>query len=188
MKFLLLTLALTVSLSACTRVAVGTFAAADGSTAAPAVVDANTNTQDEIDLNRLKDIDSSIDASLARLDSALDPNAEPANLDKLVSENDLDPALASDPNLRRQIEVENKFNEKNQALIDDELSGNLDNVDQNTAATPDNFNDLQRQQQAEIDQKLDEKAQNAVEKSEEVEEDASDKSNASDSDNSTPQL
>lgn len=162
MKFLFLTLALSLSLSACTRVPVGTFSAADGSTAAPAVVDANSNIEAERDLNRLRDIDSSIDAGLARLDAALDPNSAPANLDKLVTDNDLDPALASDPNFRRQIEVENKFNEKNQSLIDDELTGNLDNVNENTATSPDEFNDLQRQQQAEIDQKLDEKAQDAV--------------------------
>lgn len=154
----LLLLCLFPALVACTRVPTGVFGTADGSDAVPAVIDGNSAVRDERDLKRLKAIDESINDSLARLDAALDPNAEPADLDKLVVGDTVDPALLNDRSLRQQVEIEQKFDEKNQALIDDTRSGNLDQVESNSGLDPADFNNRDLRQQAQVDQKLDEKA------------------------------
>ena len=162
MKTSVLLLALTLSMTACTRTPVGTFSAADGSTAAPSVVNANGNIRDERLLQRQTQIDDSIAQSLERLDAALDPNADPANLDKLVQGDEIDPSLLNDPLLLRREQVEQKFDEKNQALIDDTRTGNLDNVADNRGLNPDELFDRDLNNKAQIDEKLDNKAQEAT--------------------------
>jgi hypothetical protein len=165
MKKLLTVFCLLPLMGACTRVSVGSFSAADSGEAAGRIVNSNDNIKEERSLGRLEDIDQSIQDSLARLDAALDPNSQtdPANLDKLVQGDEIDPALKNDPYLLRQAQIDQKFDDKNRDLINDELSGNLDSVSKNTGLNPDNFDNRNLKQTAEIDQKLDQKAVSSVE-------------------------
>lgn len=165
MKKSLLLLATLPLLAACNRVPSGVLSLADGSEAAPRVVDSNSNTRAERDLKRLGDIDKSIQASLSRLDAALDPNnTDPAHLEKLVVGDKPDPALTSSSrSLRQQSAIDQKFDEKNQALIDNSMSGSLDEVENAETGNPapDTLNRDQRLR-AEVDNMLDEKAESAV--------------------------
>ncbi|MEZ0368128.1 MAG: hypothetical protein ACAI44_03465 [Candidatus Sericytochromatia bacterium] len=162
MKKTLLLLAALPLLASCNRVPTGILSLADGSEAAPRVVDSNANTRAERDLKRLSDIDKSIQASLTRLDAALDPNnTDPANLEKLVVGDGIDPALASNRQLRQQAEIDQKLDEKNQALIDNTRSGNLDEFEETGNPDGDTLSREQRLQ-TEIDDKLDDKAEAAV--------------------------
>lgn len=159
MKKTLLLLASITLLAACNRVPTGILSLADGSEAAPRSVSGGSGVQAERDLRRLEDIDKSIQASLTRLDAALDPNNKtPANLDKLVQGDKTDPSLLSNRNLRQQAQVDAKFDEKNQALIDNSLSGNLDDLD--STRQPDAADAPTRQQRLlnQIDNRLDDKA------------------------------
>ncbi|PKL75652.1 MAG: hypothetical protein CVV27_14305, partial [Candidatus Melainabacteria bacterium HGW-Melainabacteria-1] len=136
----------------------GVFSTADGSEAGPRIINANGNTQAERDLRRLEDIDQSIQASLTRLDAALDPNnTDPANLEKLVVGDGVDPALLGSRSLRQQAEIDQKFDEKNQALIDNTMTGNLDNVE-STGNPASGTLERNHQLQTEVDSKLDDKA------------------------------
>lgn len=162
MKKSLLLLACLPLLAACNRVPSGVLSLADGSEAAPRVVDSNSGTRSERDLKRLGQIDQSIQASLNRLEAALDPNnKEPANLEKLVVGDGIDPALASNRQLRQQAQIDQKMDEKNQALIDNTMSGNLEEIEK--TGNPDTASVTRDQKlQIQIDEKLDEKAESAV--------------------------
>ncbi|MGV3523322.1 MAG: hypothetical protein ACO1RX_03820 [Candidatus Sericytochromatia bacterium] len=162
MKHPALLLLLSCSLMACTRVPTGSFGTAGAGSAVPIIVNGNSNIQAERDLRRLKDVDASIRASLDRLDAALDPNSPPANLEKLVVGDDIDPAIVGNRSLYQQALIDQKMDEKNQQLIDDVRTGNLDNVDQNNATNPEQPNTRLQQQQSEIDAELDRKAEEAV--------------------------
>lgn len=155
-------------MGACTRVSVGSFSALDSGEAAGRTVNANTNIQEERSLTRLENIDQSIQDSLDRLDAALDPNSTtaPANLDKLVQGDELDPALKNDPFLVRQALIDKKIDDRNRELINDELTGNLGSVTENKGLDPADYNNRSLKQTAAIDQKLDEKAVAAVEDTE----------------------
>ena len=153
------------ALVSCQRIPSSVFSLADGSEASAVAVDGNNNTIAERDLGRLNNIDSSIDESLDRLNAALDPNSEPANLYKLVVGDTIDPALLNDRGLSQQAQIEQKFDQKNQDLIDNVSSGNLDSVSENSGLDPANFSDRDRKQQAQIDQKLDGKAESESEPS-----------------------
>jgi len=146
------------ALGACERVPVGSFGLASGEAGPVMINNGNGNTKEEIALQRLNAIDASINASLARLEAAMDPNSPPANLDKLVHNDEIDPALRNDPFLYRQALINQKFDEKNQALIDDQLSGNLSQLNENELpAGSESFDDRSLQQRDSIDQKLQEK-------------------------------
>lgn len=151
---------LALSLSACDRVP-STFSAKDVDSA-PAASAPGRGFGENLDLTRLNQIEEQIDASLARLDAAFDPNSPEANLDKLVVGVELDPALASSPFLTRDQMIDKKFDDKNRALINDELSGNLDNVEETTGLDPKDFSQINLQRAARIEQKLDQKAIDAV--------------------------
>ncbi len=146
------------ALVSCQRIPSSVFSLADGSEASAISVDGNSGTVAERDLGRLNNIDASIDESLDRLSAALDPNSAPANLDKLVVGDKVDPGILNERGLSQQAQIEQKFDQKNQDLIDNVSTGNLDNVSENSGLNPDNFSDRDRKQQAQIDQKLDSKA------------------------------
>lgn len=148
------------SLSACDRVP-STFSAKDVDSA-PAASAPGRGFSEKLDLTRLNQIEEQIDASLARLDAAFDPNGPEANLDKLVVGVEIDSALATSPFLTRDQMIDKKFDDKNRALINDELSGNLDNVEDTTIANPLNFGQINLQRAARIQQNLDQKAIDAV--------------------------
>lgn len=159
MKKTLLLLASISLLAACNRVPTGILSLADSSEAAPRSASGSSGVQAERDLRRLEDIDKSIQASLTRLDAALDPNNKtPANLDKLVQGDTTDPSLLSNRSLRQQAQVDAKFDEKNQALIDNSLSGNLDDLE--STRQPDATDAPTRQQRLlnQIDNRLDDSA------------------------------
>lgn len=163
MKKTLLLLASISLLAACNRVPTGIISIAAGSEAAPRSGDGVAGARAERDLRRLEDIDKSIQASLTRLDAALDPNnTTPANLDKLVQGDATDPSLLSNRSLRQQAQIDAKFDEKNQALIDNSLSGNLDQLD--SSKQPDAADAPTRQQRLlnQIDNKLDEKTEGVL--------------------------
>lgn len=155
---LLFTLAF--SLSACDRVP-STFSAKDVDSA-PAASAPGRGFTERLDLTRLNQIEEQIDASLARLDAAFDPNAPEANLDKLVLGTEIDPGLATSPFLTREQIIDKKFDDKNKALINDEFSGNLDNVEDTTGLDPKDFSQINLQRAARIEQNLDQKAIDAV--------------------------
>lgn len=112
-------------LAACERVPVGAFGVAGGE-AGPVMINQDDPQRDEWELGRLQAIDRSIDESLKRLDAALDPNSPPANLDKLVMNDDVDPSLKNDIHLyRRQVQINQLMDQKNQDLIDNRLTGLL---------------------------------------------------------------
>lgn len=183
-KKLIVLLAVLPLMTACTRVSVGSFTSADSGEADAVSVDGNTNIREERSLTRLHDIDQSIQDSMDRLDAALDPNADskPANLDKLVQNNEIDPALKNDRNLYRNAVIDQKIDDKNRALINDELSGNLDSVSENTGQNPDDFSNRELKQTAQIDQKLDEKAQSAIDKNNDQTSDSSSDSSSNNGD------
>ena len=153
-------LMLAFSLSACDRVP-STFSAKDVDSA-PAASAPGRGFSEKLDLTRLNQIEDQIDASLARLDAAFDPNSPEANLDKLVVGVELDPAFANSPFLTRDQMIDKKFDDKNKALINDELSGNLDNVEETRGLDPKNFSQINLQRAARVEQKLDQKAIDAV--------------------------
>lgn len=162
MKKALLLLSLLPLIVSCSRVPSGVFGVADGSEAAPRVVDANSNTRAERDLKRLQQIDQNIQASLARLDAALDPNnTDPAHLEKLIVGDEMDPALANSRSLRQQAAIEKKFDEKNQALLDNSRTGNLDELQKTSDLDPKILTREQRSQ-IQIDQKIDEKVEKTL--------------------------
>lgn len=148
------------SISACTRVP-STFGISDVDSA-PGATAPNQGFIENLDLDRLNQIEAQIDASLARLDAAFDPNAPEANLDKLVVGTEIDPALANSPFLTQDQLIDQKIDAKNKALINDEFSGNLDNVEANTGLDPKDFSDLNFQRAARVEQNLDQKAIDAV--------------------------
>lgn len=148
------------SLSGCSRVP-STFGISDVDSA-PGASAPNQGFVESLDLDRLNQIEAQIDASLARLDAAFDPNAPEANLDKLVTGASLDPALANSPFLTRDQLIDQKIDEKNKALINDEFSGNLDNVEDNTGLDPKDFSDINLRRAAQVEQNLDQKAIEAV--------------------------
>ncbi len=148
------------SLSGCSRVP-STFGISDVDSA-PGASAPNQGFVESLDLDRLNQIEAQIDASLARLDAAFDPNAPEANLDKLVTGASLDPALANSPFLTRDQLIDQKIDEKNKALINDEFSGNLDNVEDNTGLNPEDFSDINLRRAAQVEQNLDQKAIKAV--------------------------
>lgn len=112
-------------LVACERVPVGAFGLAGGE-AGPVVVNQDDPQKDEWELGRLLAIDRSIDESLRRLDAALDPNSAPANLDRLVLNDEVDPSLKNDLHLyRRQVLINELMDQKNRDLIDNRLTGVL---------------------------------------------------------------
>lgn len=152
--------ALALSLSACDRVP-STFSAKDVDSA-PAASAPGRGFTERLELTRLNQIEEQIDASLARLDAAFDPNAPEANLDKLVVGTEIDPALATSPFLTRDQIIDKKFDDKNKALINDEFSGNLNNVEDTTGLDPKDFSQINLQRAARIEQKLDQKAIDAV--------------------------
>ncbi len=121
-----LALAVGLSLTACSRVP-GTFSTSDVDSA-PAASSRSVDEQELFDFNRLSQIEAKIDESLARLEAAFDPNAPEANLDRLVQENEEINTVANNGFVSGQQIVEHKFNEKNRALINDELTGNLENT------------------------------------------------------------
>lgn len=148
----------------CSRVPAGVFSIADGSEAAARVVNSNAGTREQRDLRRLQQIDKSIQASLARLDAALDPNnTDPAHLEKLIAGDVMDPALASNRINRQQALIEQKFDEKNQALLDNTLSGKLDNLEDTNTLDPHNLPRSQRLQ-LQIDEKIDQKVIDVLDK------------------------
>lgn len=154
----------------CSRVPAGVFSIADGSEAAARAVNSNAGIREQRDLKRLQQIDKSIQASLARLDAALDPNnTDPAHLEKLIAGDVMDPALASNRINRQQALVEQKFDEKNQALLDNTLSGKLDNIEETNNLDPHNLPRAQRLQ-LQIDEKIDQKVLDVLD-SEQAEED-----------------
>lgn len=149
-------------LVACNRIPAGILSLSDGDEATPRVVDSNSGNRAERDLKRLSSIDNAIQASLNRLDAALDPNNKTAaNLEKLVVGDGIDPALASNRQLRQQAQIDQKFDQKNQALIDNTKTGNLDNVQQTNDLDPAAMTREQKIQAA-IDSSLDRKAIDAV--------------------------
>lgn len=149
-------------LAACNRVPSGILSVADGSDATGRIVDSNSGNQAERDLKRLSSIDSAIQASLNRLDAALDPNNKTAaNLEKLVVGDGIDPAIASNRTLRQQALIDQKMDEKNQALIDNTKTGNLDHIQDTSDQDPASMTREQKLQ-AQIDSGLDQKAQDAV--------------------------
>jgi hypothetical protein len=171
--------ALAFSLSACDRVP-STFSAKDVDSA-PAASAPGRGFSERLDLTRLNQIEEQIDASLARLDAAFDPNAPEANLDKLVVGTEIDTALATSPFLTRDQIIDKKFDDKNKALINDDLSGNLDNVEDTASIDPNNFSQINLQRAARIQQQLDQKAIDAVKsKSTDTKTDKTDGSSTSD--------
>lgn len=159
-KHLGLFLLATASISACTRVP-STFGISDVDSA-PGATAPNQGFIESLDLDRLNQIEAQIDASLARLDAAFDPNAPEANLDKLVVGTEIDPALANSPFLTQDQLIDQKIDAKNKALINDEFSGNLDNVEENTGLDPKDFSNIDFQRAARVEQNLDQKAIDAV--------------------------
>ena len=157
-KFVGLTLTVGLSLTACTRVP-STFSLSDVDSA-PAAASRNLQSEQRIDIDRLNQIEAKIDESLARLEAAFDPNAPEANLDKLVENNETIASLSPNSVLTHQQLIDLKFDEKNKALINDELTGNLDNIDDDDSAT--NINSLEARRAAQVNQTLDEAAANAL--------------------------
>lgn len=168
MGLLLLT---ALSASACTRVP-STFGTSDVDSA-PGATAPNKGYIENLELDRLSQIEAQIDESLARLNAAFDPDAPEANLDKLVVGTELDPAFANSPFLTRDQIIDKKIDEKNQALIDDEFSGNLDNVEETTGLDPADFSDINFQRAARIEKNLDQKAIEAVKSSSDLDEEKS---------------
>lgn len=170
--FLLAALPLFIS---CSRVPAGVFSIADGSEAAARVVNSNAGTREQRDLRRLQQIDKSIQASLARLDAALDPNnTDPAHLEKLIAGDVMDPALASNRIGRQQALIEQKFDEKNQALLDNTLSGKLDNLEDTNTLDPHNLPRSQRLE-LQIDEKIDQKVVDVLDQENSTESDSDSK-------------
>lgn len=147
------------ALAACDRVPAAAFGVAGGE-AGPVMINQDDPQRDEWELGRLQAIDQSIDESLKRLDAALDPNSPPANLDKLVMNDEVDPSLKNDIHLyRRQVQINELMDQKNQDLIDNRLTGllrSLPNEDQ--LATHD---DLRLTLRDEVDAGLLDKARDA---------------------------
>lgn len=146
-------------LASCERVPVGVFGVAGGE-AGPVMINQDDPQRDEWELGRLQAIDRSIDESLKRLDAALDPNSPPANLDKLVMNDEVDPSLKNDIHLyRRQVQINQLMDQKNQDLIDNRLTGLLRSLpDGDQLATHD---DLWLTRRDEVDAGLLEKTQAA---------------------------
>lgn len=159
-KYLGILILAATSISGCSRVP-STFGISDVDSA-PGASAPNQGFVESLDLDRLNQIEAQIDASLARLDAAFDPNAPEANLDKLVTGAALDPALANSPFLTQDQLIDQKIDEKNKALINDEFSGHLDNVEDNTGLDPQNFSDINLRRAAQVEQNLDQKAIEAV--------------------------
>ncbi|MGE3724185.1 MAG: hypothetical protein AB7I41_01440 [Candidatus Sericytochromatia bacterium] len=147
------------SLVGCNRVPVGVFGVSGSGGANAISVDAGANTAEERKLTRLKQIDQKIQESADRLSAILDPTKtlEPANLDKLVVGDAIDPSLSYDRRFSANQKIEQKLDQKALDLI----SG----VPKETAVSPDTsspdsslLNDRTLRNQAEIDQSLNTRA------------------------------
>lgn len=147
------------SLVGCNRVPVGVFGVSGSGGANAISVDAGANTAEERKLTRLKQIDQKIQESADRLSAILDPTKtlEPANLDKLVVGDAIDPSLSYDRRFSANQKIEQKLDQKALDLI----SG----APKEAAVTPDTsspdsslLNDRTLRNQAEIDQSLNTRA------------------------------
>ncbi len=147
------------SLVGCNRVPVGVFGVSGSGGANAISVDAGANTSEERKLTRLKQIDQKIQESADRLSAILDPTQtlEPANLDKLVVGDQIDPSLSYDRRFNANQRIEQKMDQNALDLI----SGSA----KEAATTPDTgsvdsslLNDRTLRNQAEIDQSLNTRA------------------------------
>ncbi|PIQ23948.1 hypothetical protein COW36_05360 [bacterium (Candidatus Blackallbacteria) CG17_big_fil_post_rev_8_21_14_2_50_48_46] len=147
-------------LVACTRVPVGAFGVSGSDGANAISVDAGANTLEEKKLTRLKQIDQKIQESADKLNAVLDPNkvSEPANLDKLVIGDELDPSLSYDRRFSANQKIEQKMDQKAQDLISGEASATSTSTLTPTDSSL--LNDRSLRNQASIDQNLNEKAAN----------------------------
>jgi hypothetical protein len=158
-----LSLMLLTSVSGCTRVPVGAFgvSGSDAANGTATAADAGSNTREEFKLRRLGQIDTKIQQSADQLKAILDPSqsTSPANLDKLVVGDPLDPSLSYDRRFSAGQRIEQKMDQKAQELID----GTTTASSSATAVDTDNSlrNDRTLRNQAEIDKTLDSAATSA---------------------------
>jgi hypothetical protein len=147
------------SLVGCNRVPVGVFGVSSSGSANAISIDAGANTSEERKLTRLKQIDQKIQESADRLSAILDPTQtlEPANLDKLVVGDQIDPSLSYDRRFSANQRIEQNMDQKALDLISGSAKA--------AATTPDTgskdsslLNDRTLRNQAEIDQSLNTRA------------------------------
>jgi hypothetical protein len=143
-------------LVACSRVPVGAFGVAGSGGSNAISVDAGSNTLEERKLTKLKQIDQKIQDGLDHLTAILDPSqtTEPANLDKLVVGDAIDPSLSYDRRFSANQKIEQKLDAKAQDLISGSVKATTVSTSPDTSADPSLLNDRSLRNQAEIDKSL----------------------------------
>lgn len=156
---------------ACARVPVGAFGVAGSESGNSISLNTDHNTLEEQKLKRLSQIDQKIQESSDRLNAILDPNqnSAPADLEKLVVGEKVDPSLSYDRRFNAGQIIEQKMDQKAQDLI----SGSASTASSVTSTAPESLtdpsllNDRQLRNQAEIDANLNAAADGGTKKSSE---------------------
>lgn len=142
---------------ACTRVPVGSFGVSGSEGANAILLDTGNNTREEQKLRRLNQIDEKIQESADRLNAILDPqkSSEPANLEKLVVGDSIDPSLSYDRRFNAGQIIEQKMDQKARDLISGSTSSSTTSSNApDSLSDPALLNDRQLRNQAEIDASL----------------------------------